>query len=122
MNALIFLGLALPFKLGLLADHPALASALALLAFFQAFAVVLNLLPIPPLDGFGVVAPWLPREFVQAVSSIAMFGIFIVFLLLWYVAPVGNAFFEFVYNVLAHAGIDPFLVLSGFRAYLFWQY
>lgn len=122
MNALIFLGLTLPFRLGLLANFPGLASAFALLAFFQAFSVILNLLPIPPLDGFGVVAPWLPREIVQAASSIAMFGIFIVFILLWYVAPVNQAFFSLVDNVLASSGIDYAFVSSGFKSFLFWQY
>ena len=122
MNALMFVGLALPFRLGVLDNAPALASALALLAFFQAFAFILNLVPIPPLDGFGILAPWLPRELVQAASSIAMFGIFIVFLLLWYVAPVGQAFSDLIFNLLTFAGINPFYVSLGFRAFLFWQY
>ncbi len=122
MNALVFLGLVLPFRLGLLADHPALAAAFALLAFFQAFAVILNLLPIPPLDGFGAIAPWLPRDVAQAAWSIATFAPIVIFLLLWYVAPVAEAFFSLIYGVLLRAGIDPLLVIYGFRAFQFWQY
>ncbi|HEV8192127.1 MAG TPA: site-2 protease family protein [Ktedonobacterales bacterium] len=121
MNALFFLGLMLPFMLGLLADQPFLAQALALLAFFQVFAAILNLLPIPPLDGFGAIAPWLPPEVAQAGWSIATFAPIVIFLLIWYVAPVANAFFSLIYGVLARAGIDPLLVLYGFRAFQFWQ-
>jgi Zn-dependent protease len=121
MNALVFFGLMLPFRLGLLDAHPFLAEALALLAFFQVFAVILNLLPIPPLDGFGVVAPWLPSEVAQAGWSIATFAPLVIFLLIWYVAPVAQAFFNLIDGVLAHAGIDPVLVFFGLRAFQFWQ-
>jgi Zn-dependent protease len=121
LNALIFLGLVLPFRLGLLDGHPELAWAFALLAFFQAFAVILNLLPIPPLDGFGVVAPWLPRELVQAALSFSMFGMIIIFVLLWYVAPISQAFFNLLDSLLALAGIDPEFARIGFANFLFWQ-
>jgi len=120
MNALVFLGLALPFRLGLLDSHPYLAAAFALLAFFQAFAVVLNILPIPPLDGFGALEQWLPPEVVQAGWSIATFAPIVIFLLIWYVAPVANAFFNLIYGILFHAGINPGLVYYGFRAFQFW--
>lgn len=32
------------------------------LAFLQLYAVILNMLPIPPLDGFGVIKPFLPQH------------------------------------------------------------
>jgi Zn-dependent protease len=32
------------------------------LAFLQLYAVVLNMLPIPPFDGFGSIRPYLPRH------------------------------------------------------------
>ena len=38
-----------------------LAVGIGALAFFQATAIILNLLPIPGLDGFGIVEPFLPR-------------------------------------------------------------
>ena len=45
------------------------------LAFFQVMAIVLNLMPIPPLDGFGVILPWLPRELAQLAMSVAMYAL-----------------------------------------------
>jgi Zn-dependent protease len=41
---------------------PNFAAALAFLALLQATALVLNLLPIPGLDGFGVIAPFLSPQ------------------------------------------------------------
>ena len=38
-----------------------------------------------------------------------------------HVAPVANAFFNLIYGVLWHAGIDPLLVYYGFKAFQFWQ-
>lgn len=40
--------------------HMEFWSAVALSAYLQLNALVLNLLPIPPLDGFAALLPWLP--------------------------------------------------------------
>jgi len=40
---------------------PLLHDALVLLAFFELMAFVLNILPVPGLDGFGAISPWLPK-------------------------------------------------------------
>ncbi|MFN4244082.1 MAG: site-2 protease family protein [Tepidisphaerales bacterium] len=42
---------------------------MASLAALQAVTLILNLLPVPPLDGFGAVAPYLPADFVQKVRT-----------------------------------------------------
>src|SRR5262249_60351399 len=63
MNVLCVAIIVLAFRFPFVQQHVFLASALAVLALLEVYAVVLNLLPIPPLDGFGVVAPFLPRDF-----------------------------------------------------------
>jgi Zn-dependent protease len=52
------------------------------LAALQLIAVVLNLLPIPPLDGFGILRPWLPEHIVEKAysPSTMMFCILVIFL------------------------------------------
>jgi Zn-dependent protease len=42
---------------------------LAAMAFLQFYSVILNLCPIPPLDGFGIIAPYLPAEFRRRMLS-----------------------------------------------------
>jgi Zn-dependent protease len=37
-------------------------SGVAFLVFLQVTAILLSLLPIPGLDGYGMVEPWLPRR------------------------------------------------------------
>jgi Zn-dependent protease len=63
------------------------------MAFLQLVAVILNLVPVPPLDGFQAVAPYLPEEIriratTPPLSNILFFGYF---LILWRAPGVGYA-------------------------------
>jgi Zn-dependent protease len=58
------------------------------MAFLELFSVLLNLIPIPPLDGFGIISPYLPpRIQEQATRGPAAFGLFFFLFLLLFVAP-----------------------------------
>jgi Zn-dependent protease len=123
MNALVALICAIPFVVmpGFFFEHSALAAALALLAFFQVAAVVLNLLPIPPLDGYGILAPWLPRDIQQIAMSIANYGFILLFVLLWYVPFASHLYFSTVGNLLTVIHIDPYIALYfGLGTFQFW--
>jgi len=87
--------------------------ALAFLGFIEVFAVVLNLLPIPPLDGFGILRPWLPWSVRSMAARLGMSGYLIVFLVLFYVPPVSAAVAEVVGRLTDLAGIDPQLAGLG---------
>jgi Zn-dependent protease len=74
-NLLIFLGCVIPLhpKLGWLnAPHqPEWTQAQLLLgamAVLQMLAIVLNLVPVPPLDGFQAISPWLPGHIREKLS------------------------------------------------------
>ena len=43
---------------------------LAFLAFLQVSALVLNLIPLPPFDGFGVLEPFLPEGIRKSVAQV----------------------------------------------------
>ena len=78
-------------------------AGVAFLGFLQIIAVVLNLLPIPGLDGYGALEPHLSPETQRAVAPAKQYGVFILLFLL--LAPVVNQwFFGFV---------DWFFDLSG---------
>jgi len=88
-------------------------AALAVLGFFMALAVILNLLPVPGLDGFGIIRPWLPPAVQVAAMRYSMLAIYAVFMALWFVAPIRQAFFGAVLQLTALAGIDPNLIFFG---------
>ena len=87
--------------------------ALALLGFFMAMAAVLNLLPVPGLDGFGIIRPWLPYSVQYAAMRFSLLAIYAVFALLWFVAPVRSAFYHAVLQLTALANIDQALIIFG---------
>ena len=120
-NFLFLIGLTLPWRLGLLNGHFALQGAVAVLAFFQVMAIVLNLLPIPPLDGFGVIVPWLPRELAQLAMSVAMYAFILLFVLLWFVPPANALLFETIYRIVDAVGINPFYVNVGWNNLFSWR-
>ena len=57
--------------------------ALAFLALLQVTAAILNFLPVPGLDGYGVIEPWLSYGVRRQVEPFAPFGLLAVFALLW---------------------------------------
>jgi Zn-dependent protease len=121
-NLLFLFGLALVLRTGLAEGHLALQAAIGALAFFQVLAIVLNLLPVPPLDGFGVLMPWLPRDLARMAMSISLYGFLVVFILLWYVQPARDLLFGVVDNIMSGAGIDPRLAGLGLYNLFFWQH
>jgi Zn-dependent protease len=87
--------------------------ALAFLAFIEVIALVLNLLPVPGLDGYGIIRPWLPYTLQGLANQYGQLGILAVFGVLWFVAPVSHAFFQSIYQITGGLGIDPRLIDFG---------
>ena len=120
-NLLFLLGLALVWRSGLIDAHPDLVDAISVLAFFQVFAIVLNLLPIPPLDGYGAIEPYLSHQTAAMMRSFGWYGMLLLFALFWYVPVFNRLYFSVVGALLVRLHIDLFLVGAGFAAFQFWQ-
>jgi Zn-dependent protease len=104
-----------------LAAKPMLYAALAFLAFLQVTALVLNLLPIPGLDGWGIIEPWLPaewREFGARAAGIAPALLFLSFLL---VPAVNELFWRQVFNLSHLIGLRTDLAIQGLHLFRFWR-
>jgi Zn-dependent protease len=88
-------------------------AALAFLGFMLVVSMLLNLLPIPGIDGFGILRPWLPYS-VLAVSArysqLAIIGLFIV---LWNVAPARDAFYGAALQITDALHIEQLLIVAG---------
>src|ERR1700716_197270 len=93
--------------------HPTFFGALAFLGFIEAIALVLNLLPIPGLDGFGIIRPWLPYSVQGLANQYGQLGILIVFGLIFFVSPVSQAFFGLALYLTDVAGIPRLLIGYG---------
>ncbi len=96
-------------------------AGLAFLAMLQIYAVVLNLIPVPPFDGFGIIEPYLSREMLERIEPIRGMMIWIVFAALWYVPFIGNLFSTLIFSLagLLHIPLD--LVGLGYQQFFFWK-
>lgn len=93
--------------------------ALAFLALLQVTAAILNFLPVPGLDGYGVIEPWLSYKIKRQVEPFAQFGLLFVFALLW-VPSVNRVFFDLVDTILRGLDVTDWQTSSGFSLYRFW--
>lgn len=123
MNLVMVLLISLAFKTGLIQNDPtSLASvSLGFLLMLEVSAILLNLIPIPPLDGFQAIAPWLPSDIRDRMYAMSNFGPWIIFILLSYDGPVARVFWNLVYSITEFLGVYPFISNVGMRVFRFWE-
>lgn len=101
-------------------SHGVFWSAVAFLGFLQITALLLNLLPIPGLDGYGALEPHLRPETQRAVAPAKQFGF--LFLLLLLLAPALNQwFFGLVFWFFDLSGVPGALASIGSQLTRFWS-
>jgi len=124
MNLPMILSISLAFKLGWLANDPESVASVSLgfLLRLEISALVLNLLPVPPLDGFQALAPWLPADMRERGYAASNYGMLILFGALWFVPPLGAAFWGLVSFITSALGVDPDMGYFGWRAFRFWEH
>jgi Zn-dependent protease len=115
--AVLLLGLT---KLFFGAAHPVFWAAVAFLGFLQITALLLNLLPLPGLDGYNALEPHLSPETQRALDQFKPYGIlFLVFLL--FVPQVGQLFFGVVSWFFELSGVSSGLAGVGAHLTQFWN-
>jgi Zn-dependent protease len=87
------------------------ASALAFLALLQFIAALLNSVPLPGLDGFGVLEPYLPRSLLETIAPYRQYSIVVLFVLAWRTPWFGDLVFGNSRALLELVGGDR--ALSG---------
>jgi len=116
---------ALPFLFGwhyaLWEGHEAFWSGLGFLLFLQIMGLCLNLLPLPGLDGFGVMEPFLAPETVYKINIIRRFSFFLLFALLSYNKLISQWFRDGIWQIAMWINWDlGFLVSEGYHLFRFW--
>ncbi|MET9454035.1 site-2 protease family protein [Streptomyces canus] len=119
-NVLFAIACTAPFWLDALDGVPLeFRFALAFLALLQVSAAILNFLPVPGLDGYGIIEPWLSHDVKRQIEPFAPFGLLFVFALLW-VPQVNVVFFDLVHSVLNGLGVSEAEASIGWSLYRFW--
>lgn len=60
-------------------------STIAFLIYLHIFVFILNLLPLPPLDGYGIIEPWLPKNVQRKIREHSNLGFALLFVLFFVV-------------------------------------
>jgi Zn-dependent protease len=98
-----------------------LAAALGLLAFLQATALVLNLLPVPGLDGFGILQAVLPADMRAVVARYSGFVMIAFFVALISAPGLFAPIFGVALWLCALLAIDVQHIATGFDLFRFWE-
>jgi Zn-dependent protease len=125
-SALMAVLFALPFVLRLFSldrylNNPLVWEACSVVVYLNCAAVVLNLLPIPPLDGFGILAPFLSANLRTLFYTFSTFGFLLIFMLFVVNPSIRTAFQNTVDSMLQTLNVTPALVDQGFQMFMFWR-
>lgn len=98
-----------------------LFEALTVLAFLQAMALILNLLPIPGLDGFNALRPWLPAAWTAGIRKVEGLVMVAMLLVIFYLPGAGRALFSAAAVLSVSLGLDFDALRGGWALFHFWQ-
>lgn len=124
MNLALIILLSLAFRLGIFGNDPASLGVSSMTFFLQlqVSALLLNLLPVPPLDGFQALAAWLPQHWRQQAFAFTGPAQLLLFVLLANDTVLRKVFWNSVYQVSMLAGADPLAGAIGYLTFKFWQH
>ncbi|WP_024801757.1 site-2 protease family protein [Nocardia sp. BMG51109] len=86
-------------------SHPAFWFGLSFLAYLQIIATVLNLIPVPGTDGYGLLEPSLSYQTRRSLDQVKPWGFLLLFALLIGIPPVRDAFYQLVDTLFDLSGV-----------------
>jgi Zn-dependent protease len=95
--------------------------AVGYLAMLEVMATLLNLVPMPGLDGYGIVEPYLAPATRRSLANIAPYGMMIVFLLLFN-STVNSWFYNLIARIMEPFGYAPYLAYHGYDLFHFFHF
>lgn len=95
--------------------------AVTMLAFLQAMALILNLLPIPGLDGFNAIRPFLPDAWAPAIRKAEGLALVLLLVLIFVVPGASTALFRLAADLGLALGLQPDALRYGWDQFRFWS-
>lgn len=94
---------------------------ISFLLVLQISAVLFNLIPLPPFDGYNAIEPFLNPVIRMQMDRVRGFTIWILLLAFWYLPFVARFFWDGVYIFSAILGVNWDLVVTGLERFRFWE-
>ncbi len=95
--------------------------ALSYLGLIQVLAFVLNILPVPGLDGFGIIDPYLSRHAQELGTKLRGWAPLVLFVVIVSVSGIGALFFEAGSAIFTGLGGNDDAAQNGYSAFTFWR-
>jgi Zn-dependent protease len=102
-------------------SHAAFWFGLSFLGFLQVTATVLNLLPIPGTDGYGILEPSLSYQTRRALDQIRPYGLLLLLAILW-IPQLNKLFFDIVDALFGLSGVPSDWAGIGSWLVRFWTH
>jgi len=98
-------------------DAKGIWPSVAFLGALQVSAVVLNFLPVPPLDGYGILSPYMKPKLRYKLDQMGQWSIWILFLALGFLPQVNEFFWRAVWFICERLGVSPQLAWEGYEQF-----
>lgn len=98
-----------------------LFDAVAMLAFLQAMALILNLLPLPGLDGFNAIRPFMPAAWEPALRRLDALALVILLAAVFLIPGFSDLLFGGAATVANLLGVPLDAMQGGWDAFHFWR-
>ena len=86
---------------------------LSFLFVLQVWALLFNLLPVPGLDGYGVIEPFLNPAIQIQMERIRPFSVCVLLLAVWYIPFISDFIWTGIYILSAILGVNWDMVIQG---------
>lgn len=118
IGALLTLSVVLFFEPG---EFSPLANGLSFLALLQIIAFLLNILPVPGLDGWGAIEPFLSYKAREFGAKARQWAPLVLFAVLIGIPGVSGVFYEIAYSIFGAVGGTQFSAALGYTTFMFWR-
>jgi Zn-dependent protease len=120
MNVVLAVLLLVATRLFFDPQHLVFWSGVGFLGFLQITGALLNLLPVPGLDGYGALEPHLSPETQRALEPAKQWGL-LVLIVLFVATPLNRYFFDAVRWFYTLSGVPDLLIGNGYALTRFWS-
>jgi len=118
---LIFLQIPVWLGLDRVIGAPEFWYAWSYLALIEVTVLVFNLLPVPGLDGYGIIEPFLPHKLAMSLWSSKTFAPLVLLAVMMLLPPVRNGFWNLTDLLGSLLGLQIDYAYFGMRAFFFWR-
>ncbi|MDR1828161.1 MAG: site-2 protease family protein [Methylobacteriaceae bacterium] len=92
------------------------------LARIEVTALIFNLLPVPGLDGYGIIEPFMSYDTQASMWYAKGYGPWILLMAMMFIPPVNTVYWYVVELLSDIVGIDDALAGIGFTNFFFWRF